>query len=200
MLHYASVLILVSSLPLTATQSSFQCGDGNYSFVPSENGRDCTCSPDSFLAFVNMGCPIPSSPEQNNETIFLGGVIDLTGFDWAVDIFQVTVDLYNQGFFVNNNESSINNRVLTYDLADSKCDETEAIRAYWRIRTDNGGIPPEGVVGTRCSGASESLARVTGVEGVPQVSPSATSGKLSDNERYPGFSRVVGPQNGTSCS
>ncbi|KAG7341246.1 receptor family ligand binding protein [Nitzschia inconspicua] len=193
MLSFAALLLI--GVPLTASQSSFQCGDGNFSFVPVENGRECPCSTNSFLEFVNLGCPIPASPEQDNETIFLGGILDLEDFDWPVDIFRVTVDLYNEGFFLDNNGSPINNRALTYSLGNSKCDETETIRAYWNLRRENGDVPPEGVVGTRCSGPSQALANLLGVEGIPQISASATSGRLSDNERYPEFSRVVGPQN-----
>lgn len=90
----------------------------------------------------------------------------------------------------------MNNRLVAYELADSKCDETETIRAYWQLRTENNDVPPDGVVGTRCSGPTEALARQLGVEGVPQVSPGASSAKLSDKGRYPEFSRLVAPQDG----
>lgn len=65
----------------------------------------------------------------------------------------------------------MNNRTLTYKLRDSKCDETETIRQYWKLRQENGDTPPDGVVGTRCSGPAMALASQLGVEGVPQVSP-----------------------------
>ncbi|KAG7355278.1 receptor family ligand binding protein [Nitzschia inconspicua] len=175
---------------------SFQCGSGNFSFdTLADAGEGCPCSVDSFLEFVELGCPVLASPKQDNETVFLGGVLDLIEFDWSMDIFQVTVNLYNQGFFLDNDGSSINKRILTYSLDNSKCDETEAIRAYWRLRTKNGNVPPDGIVGARCSGPTQELANLLGVEGIPQLSPSATSGRLSDNERYPEFSRVVAPQN-----
>jgi len=129
--------------------------------------------------------------------IYLAGIYDQTAFWWGEDIFRITVDLYNEGFFNDEGESLTAQSFLVYELADSACDETEAIRTYWDLRTANSGVPMDGVVGTRCSGSSLSLARLTGVEEVAQVSPSATSGKLSDKDRYPFFSRLVAPHDET---
>jgi hypothetical protein len=79
---------------------------------------------------------------------------------------------------------------LTWSISDSACDGDIAAREYWDIRTQNGGRP-HGLVGCRCSSASIAVARIAGLEEVPQVSPSSTSGKLSDTAKYPFFSRVI---------
>lgn len=169
MLSSVTAFLLIA-MPLAASQNSFQCGDGTFSFVPVVNGRQCPCSTDSFLEFVNTGCPVPATPEQNDGSIYLAGLLDLTSYWWAEDIFQVTVDLYNEGFFTDVNGQPMNNRTVTYKLRDSKCDETEVIRAYWKLRQENDDTPPDGVVGTRCSGPAMSLASI-GRRGCPSSLP-----------------------------
>ena len=47
------------------------------------------------------------------------------------------------------------------------------------------------MIGCRCSGASIAVARIAGLEQVPQVSMGSTSKKLSDKEEFPFFSRVT---------
>jgi poly [ADP-ribose] polymerase 10/14/15 len=190
----------------------FQCGDGNYVWRPTTEddaaGKSCPCSPQAFDDFVDLGCSLgngfnnsqqPQPPETSDNSIYLAGIYDKDSFWWGEDIFEVTVKLYNEGFF--DYEMNTGNQIMSrreyelyYQLADSNCDETQVIRAYWDLRTKNGGRPMDGVVGARCSGASLSLATVTDVENVPQVSPSSTSTKLSDDYKYRTFSRVVAPE------
>jgi len=61
------------------------------------------------------------------------------------------------------------------------------------MRTVNGNRPPHGIVGARCSGASIQLARIAGLEGVPQLSPASNSARLSDDTEFPFFSRLLAP-------
>lgn len=145
----------------------------------------------SFLALLGSSLPLATSQEVD-DSIYLTGLLD-SSYWWVEDIFGFTVQAYNEGFFTDANGNPLNNRRLTYDLADSACDEMEAVRAYWRLRTENGNTPPDGVVGCRCSGASLSLARLTSVENVPQVSPASSAAKLSDSDLQT-FSRLVAPQ------
>jgi ABC-type branched-subunit amino acid transport system substrate-binding protein len=147
----------------------------------------------AHFVFLAMLACLPMAASQEDDSIYLAGLLDTTAYWWAEDVFRFTVESYNEGYFKDINGVPLNNRPLTYDLADSACDEMEAIRAYWQLRTANGEMPPDGVVGCRCSGASLSLARLTSVENVPQVSPSSTSAKLSDRNLTT-FSRLVAPQ------
>lgn len=80
--------------------------------------------------------------------------------------------------------------VLEYEIADSACRATYAARAYWNLRTRHGG-KPHGIVGCRCSSASIAVARIAGLEEVPQNSPTSTSARLSNTEEFPSFSRVI---------
>jgi len=83
--------------------------------------------------------------------------------------------------------------VLEWTIADDDCDATTAARAYWDLRTQNGG-KPHGIVGCRCSDASIAVARIAGLEEVPQISPSSTSPTLSNTEEFPFFFRVISAQ------
>jgi Receptor family ligand binding region len=84
---------------------------------------------------------------------------------------------------------------LVSRLENSKCSETVAVRRYWAIRTEHSNLPPHGVIGDRCSEATISLARITGLESVPLLSPASTSAKLSSKDEFPFVSRMVAPDN-----
>jgi ABC-type branched-subunit amino acid transport system substrate-binding protein len=137
----------------------------------------------------------PTNMEEPNE-VYIAGIFDLNSYDWGADIFNFTVKLINEGWWDMDDKDA---RVV-YDLISSNCDPTTAVRAYGQLLTENGGIPMDGIVGARCSGASASLARISGLDGVPQVSPSSNSAQLSakllgtnDTQEFPFFSRLVAP-------
>lgn len=171
------VFVLFSLSSFTASQEiSGICGRGTvYSNITAE----CVC-----------GTDIPQDDEDPN-LITLAGIMDTTTYTWIPDIFDVTVGLLNAGVW-NVLPPGIR---LEYQLRNANCDETTAVRSYWDLRTINGGKPMDGIVGARCSGASMSLARMSGLEGVPQLSPASNSASLSDNEEFPFFSRLVAPNN-----
>ena len=75
----------------------------------------------------------------------------------------------------------------------SACDESTATRAYWQVHQEH---VLHGVVGCRCSGETIAVARIAGLQGIPQVSPTATSSRLSESSEFPFFSRMVAPDNG----
>ena len=104
-------------------------------------------------------------------------------------LLEVSVNTSGDAFADNNNLR------LEYSLANSNCDSTNATRAYWKLRTANNHRPMHGIVGARCSGASASLARISEGDGVPQVSPASNAAELSDDIRFPFFSRLVAPNN-----
>lgn len=125
----------------------------------------------------------------SEEVINIGGIYDLNVYDWAPDIFEVTVDRINREW----RQANPRHPRLIVSLDNSKCDETTAARAYWHLKEENGGKPPDGIVGPRCSGPCASLARISGLEQVPQISPSANSDRLSNDEEFPFLSRMVAP-------
>ena len=119
-----------------------------------------------------------------SSNITIAGIFDRTSFHWGKDIFDFVFQ-----------ELTLIYPYLNYVVRDAECDETTAVRAYWDLRVENNGIPVNGIVGARCSGASVSLARIAGLEGVHMVSPSATSAMLSNKDEFPFFSRTVAPDN-----
>lgn len=91
-----------------------------------------------------------SSTRQNNATtddpnvIELAGVFDITAYDWGPDVFEVAVQFINEGRWGNLLPPGTR---VEYSLEDTDCDQTTAVRSYWKIRTENGDRPPHGVVG-----------------------------------------------------
>lgn len=122
--------------------------------------------------------------------IYIGGLMDLGSYTWCKDIFDFTVEKINERQLWP--DALPAPFVLKHDLKDSRCDESTAVQQYWALRTENGLQPPHGIIGARCSGASTSLARISGLEAVPQLSPSSNSAKLTSGE-FPFFSRLVAP-------
>jgi hypothetical protein len=148
-------------------------------------------------------CTVRADDDPN--TIYLAGItpVDDADFGWVEDIFNYTVQLINQGAWRWGNNDTFapglfggdNGLKLIYDLENSDCSETLSVRRYWALRAANGNVPPHGVIGDRCSGASISLSRITSLEGVNMLSPASTSSKLSNKENHPLFSRLVAPDN-----
>mmetsp|Transcript_21478 Transcript_21478/g.52918 ORF Transcript_21478/g.52918 Transcript_21478/m.52918 type:complete len:924 (-) Transcript_21478:2660-5431(-) len=122
---------------------------------------------------------------MSSESVTIAGIFDTSSFFWGEHFFNFTVAKLKSE---NPAYQSLNSVVV-----DAACDETTAVRAYWKLRTDNNNVPVHGIVGARCSGASVSLARIAGLEKVNMVSPSSTSSILSDVEEFPYFSRLVAP-------
>lgn len=127
-------------------------------------------------------------------TIRIAGIIDTTVYNWAADVFATTVQLINEGWW----DILPEGFRLMYDLEDAGCDATTAVRAYWKLRSVNNNDnkrPIHGIVGGRCSAATVSLARFASLEGVPQISPASQTTRLSNEEEFPYFSRLMAPNN-----
>ena len=77
---------------------------------------------------------------------------------------------------------------IEWALENSACDPKEATRAYWNLRTSR---RPHALIGARCSGASVAIARMAGLDEVPQISPTSSSAKLSDTDEFPLFARLI---------
>jgi ABC-type branched-subunit amino acid transport system substrate-binding protein len=131
-------------------------------------------------------------PQTEDDLIYIAGIFDTSDFYWGEELFEYTIEGIRNGWF-NDFWALLQEPNLRYAVADAACKETTAARSYWELRQQNNGRPPHGIVGARCSGASISLARIAGLEGVPQVSPDATSSKLSDNDEFPYFFRLLAP-------
>ena len=177
-LCWYSVALLWLPTASSASADADFCGSGT-TFAPDIN--QCLC--------------INSTVEEAKDEIYIAGVIDTSlSFTWAQHSFQATMYMLRNGWQgILQSTGSVSTPPLRYTLRDSKCDPTAAARAYWKTRTENGDQAPQGIVGARCSGASMSLARIAGLESVPQVSPISNSAKLSSDEEFPYFSRLVAP-------
>jgi len=127
------------------------------------------------------------------DKIFIGGILDTTSFSWVEEIFEFVLDLINtkdNGW--HDDIFPERNTLIEGKVVDSNCDENTALKAYWDdLRSEHTSI--HGLVGCRCSGASSMVSRISSLENIAQVSPSATSAKLSDKEEYATFSRMVSP-------
>lgn len=142
-----------------------------------------------------------ASQNQTQERIFIAGVFDTVVFDWGFEIFNLTVSLLNNRTDGFHDDIFPDGTLIEFDVVNDDCDDTKATQAYWSLRNgtsivdDSGSNEMHGVVGSRCSGASIAIARIAALEGIPQVSPVSTSARLSDDNEYPFFSRMVAPGN-----
>ena len=105
-------------------------------------------------------------------------------------LFRFTVELLNDhtdGFYddIFDNDGTI----IDWTVSNSACDATTTVRAFWNLR-ETRGENPNALIGCRCSSASISLARTSGLMKVPQISPESTHSALSDKEEFPYFSRL----------
>ena len=151
-----------------------------------------TCGANTVLDDSTQQCVCSSEQPRDPNKIYIAAIFDTTTYDWGPDLVNVTVDLINQGWW---GALSGPSEFLRYELANAKCDATTAVRAYWELRTQNGNKPMDGILACRCSGASISVARTSGLEGVPQISAASNDASLSNNEEFPFFSRVISPNN-----
>jgi ABC-type branched-subunit amino acid transport system substrate-binding protein len=133
------------------------------------------------------------------DTIQIAGIFDTISTEWTNELFEFTMTAIQQGTWLNElmpflNAVSSQTAELTYTVANGGCDATTSMRAYWDVRSSNENqLPPHGIVGAYCSSASISLAQLSGLEEVPQISPFSTSSRLSDTKEFPYFGRVVAP-------
>jgi Receptor family ligand binding region len=149
--------------------------------------------------------------------------LDTVAYEWGPDVFRHTISwLHNRsdGWMddIFSNDPPGTQTVLYHAIANDNCDDTTASRAYWDLRHEtnnynttivkynttndrNSGILNQmtvpqrmhGIVGSRCSGASIAIARLAGLEEIPQVSPVSTSARLSNDDEFPYFSRLAAP-------
>ena len=166
---------IAQSTEVNEARDSVVCGNGTFLDVDASS---CFCTPDT-------------NDSNDPSLIKLAGIVDTTAYDWAEDVFDVTVQLLNQGAW----GVVPPNMTISYSLENGNCDPTTAAQAWWKLRTENGNQPLDGIVGARCSGASVTLARLSGLEHVPHISPMSNSARLSDTQEFPYFSRLVAPNN-----
>jgi ABC-type branched-subunit amino acid transport system substrate-binding protein len=126
---------------------------------------------------------------KESTTVYIAALFDTTGYEWGALVFNATIAMLN-----NRTDGWWDDIFLDIEsiIMDAKCTEKAAVDNYWRLRTE-WGKPLHGIVGCRCSGASAAVARIAGLENVPQVSMSATSSRLSVSNDYPSFFRLVAP-------
>jgi len=130
-----------------------------------------------------------------DDKVFIGGLLDSNDFDWVEEIFDFVLDLINdKGNGWHDDIFPNGNTLVEGKVVNSECDESVALDKYWNSLRSNNTII-HGLVGCRCSGASSMIARISKLENIPQVSPSASSAKLSDKKVFPYFSRLVPPDN-----
>jgi hypothetical protein len=171
-----SLCLATSAVVVVVVAAETTCGNGTFLSISGPE-PECLCLAD-----------LPDHPNE----IRIGGIFDTTTYDWGPALFQATVQLINERKI---DALASPEQSLVYSLANAKCDETQAARAYWTIRTENNNKPPHGLIGARCSGASITLARLSGLEGVPQLSAASNVATLSDTDQFPFFSRLVAPNN-----
>mmetsp|Transcript_1300 Transcript_1300/g.2122 ORF Transcript_1300/g.2122 Transcript_1300/m.2122 type:complete len:463 (+) Transcript_1300:78-1466(+) len=126
-----------------------------------------------------------------DELIRILGLFDTDNWDWGEELFDYTMSMINDSNDGWQDDILGNGTYLEWDVKNSACDGTTALRAYWADRTDNNDVPPHGLLGCRCSAASISSANLAGLDGVTQVSPASTAKELSDKSEYPFFARTV---------
>ena len=180
-------ILTISLLVVDVQAVNLTCGVDT--FVENDvclcmNAADCTTKAKNIARELQYNIP----------KVYIAGIIDTTNtYHWAEEIFAFTVDLLNNHNDGWHDEIFDDGTVIEFEVANADCDETTAARAYWDLRIAKNGLPVHGVVGARCSGASIAIARIAGLEGIPQVSPVSTSSRLSDGREFPFFSRLVAP-------
>ena len=103
----------------------------------------------------------------------MAGIVDLTSFDWAPTLFDLTVDLLNKennGFF----DKELNDLgPISYQLLDGDCDGFTALSAYMEVRSQ-----VDAFIAARCSSASKAIAWQTTFDNKAQISMSSTAEDL----------------------
>jgi len=173
-----AISFLAFSLLSYLSAADMACGPGT---IWDTNANQCRCD----AAACNGGI-------DDTSKVYIAGLFDTNNFDWGVDIFNAIVEFINDkndGWF---DDLFLDGAQLVGRVSDAGCDPDIAVGEYWELQ-NNWGRPLSGVVGCRCSGASMAVARVAGLQDVPQVSMASTSSKLSDSEKFPTFFPDCGP-------
>ncbi|CAB9505298.1 Glutamate receptor, metabotropic 8 [Seminavis robusta] len=140
--------------------------------------------------------PVPSNVSLvpgEMRMLRIEGLFDLQTFpEWPSKILNFTMELINNktdGW----HDDVLPDTVLQGSMHDSACDADIAVGAYLNVSktVDD----PFAIVGCRCSGATMAVARLSGIENIPILSPSASSAKLSSTIGYPTFSRMMAADN-----
>eukprot|EP00966_Prymnesium_polylepis_P270894 6258250-Prymnesium_polylepis.1 len=98
---------------------------------------------------------------------------------------------------INNKSDGVADDLLPFTrievaYADSKCDRNAGLAAALHLTSSAfQGQGVSAIIGAGCSDATVVAAQVAGATRIPIVSPSATSGVLSDGDAYPYFLRTV---------
>ena len=147
----------------------------------------------AITAYLVTGC---KAQDETSSTVRIAAILDTVNLPWAQEVWDLTTQVVQTNDwlktvvpeFATMNVADID---LEFSLRNDACDPTTAVRQYWDLRENN--IPPHALVGSYCSGASVSLARISGLENVPMLSPASTTSQLSDTAEFPFFSRIVAP-------
>lgn len=150
-----------------------------------------------LLPLIPLGSSSSQSqgPQSSDDSIRIDVLFDKGNLPWVEHLLYTTFSMLNDhsdGWF---DDILDDGTSLTWNLRDSACDGTTAIRNYWGLREEFGG-PPNAVVGCRCSESTQAVAMVGDLDHVPQISPSATLPVLSDKHAFPYFLRTASPNIG----
>ena len=155
------------------------CGEGT-ALVPDEDACTASC---------------PDAQVEASGRVSIAGIFDLQDDGGYVEQlkhhFQLTVALLNNhsdGMW----DDVLSDVTIEHAVGNAGCSENLGTRAYWSIREDR--RPLHGVIGCRCSSASEAVQRIAQLERVPQISMASTAAELSNRQLYPYFYRTVAPE------
>ena len=149
---------------------------------------------------VDGSDPAPNNGDDGKyeNTVVLAGILDLSDTNWGLwgyHILNLTVQLLNEpnnGFHDDVAESGIH---IDWVLGkSSECTIVDAIESFVDLFYRNG-QEIHGIIGCGCSRSTMAVAPLAASEGIPLVSPTSTSQKMSDKEDFPLVSRLVGPDN-----
>ncbi|KAI2489089.1 hypothetical protein MHU86_25503 [Fragilaria crotonensis] len=125
-------------------------------------------------------------------------MIDFAG-SWGKHIFEATIHMLNDphdGMWDDLRYGLLDNETFIEAIwKNDTCREKEAFTLYWNeMRTHwPGELRPHAVIGCHCSDGSTGLARAAGLQNVPVVSMSSTSYRLSAEDDFTNFFRVIAP-------
>lgn len=164
---------------LVRDASAPTCGEGT-SLVPNEDACTANC---------------PGGQVEASGRVYIAGIFDLQDDGGYVEQlkhhFELTVALLNNhsdGMW----DDVLSDATIEHAVGNAGCSENLGASAYWSLR--EWGRPLHGVIGCRCSSASEGVQRVAQLEQVPQIAMASTAAELSNRQLYPYFYRTVAPE------